>query len=261
MNVAFIYGFFYILMSLLRINYKIRVLSGMAMVLIYSLMTGLGASVIRATCMLLFVLAGKLIDRDAHSISLLSFVALLMLVYNPLWINDVGFQLSFIVTFGILVMAPAFVRFNNKIADSVISTIAIPVIAQLWVMPIQIFYFNNISLYSVFANIMSVPIVMVLSFGGFISSLISVITPIADFVCHVFDFILNPLITILVNISDFWGKLPHSALQTSHPSVIQILLYYGILLCFSLLLYKEFREKYLKKIFRIYFLFVRAKRK
>lgn len=247
MNVAFIFAFFYTLMAIFRINYRIRIVSGMIMVIIYSLMTGLGASVIRATCMLLFVLAGKLIDRDAHSISLLSFVALLMLLYNPLWINDVGFQLSFVVTFGILLMAPALDRLSNKIVDFIISTITIPIIAQLWVIPIQIFYFNNISLYSVFANIMSVPIVMVLSFGGFISSLLSIVKPLANFICQVFDFILNPLITLLINISDFWGNLPHSALQTSHPNALQLILYYGSLLCISTLLYKELREKYWRK--------------
>ena len=246
MNVAFIYGFFFLLMSLFRIPYKLKVFLGMFMVCIYSLMTGLGASVIRATIMLLFVLIGKLIDRDAHSVALLSFVALLMLIYNPMWINDVGFQLSFIVTLGILVMAPAFGRFKNKILDFTVSTVAIPVIAQLWVIPIQIFYFNNISIYSVFANIMSVPILMILSFGGFVSSLLAGIAPISDFVCHNFDFILNPLVTLLVNISDFWGKLPNATYQTTHPNIFQIFLYYGMLSCIACLLYKELREKYLK---------------
>ncbi len=248
MNVAFIYTFFFWIFSRLRINFKLSVLSGMITVIVYSLMTGLGASVIRATFMLLFVLAGKLIDRDAHSISLLSFVGLLMLLYNPLFINDVGFQLSFIVTFGILLMAPVLIRYENKILDYVAGAVSIPVIAQLWVIPIQIFYFNNISLYSVFANIMSMPILMVLSFGGFVSSLLAGIAPISNFVCKTFDFILNPLLTLLVNISDFWGHLPNSTLQTAHPSVFQILLYYGILLCITGLFYKEFREKYLKKI-------------
>ncbi len=238
MNVAFIYSFFFFFMSLFKTPYKLNVFLGMCMVIIYSLMTGLGASVIRATCMLLFVLIGKLIDRDAHSISLLSFVALLMLLYNPLFINDVGFQLSFIVTFGILVMSPVIPVFKNKISNFIAGTIAIPIIAQLWVLPIQIFYFSNISLYSVFANIMSVPILMVLSFGGFVSSLLCIIRPIADFICKIFDFILNPLLTILVNISDFWGTMPHSALQTTHPSVFQILLYYGILLCVTGILRK-----------------------
>lgn len=246
MNVAFIYSFFFMFMSIFKIPFKIKVLLGMVMVGIYSLMTGLGASVIRATCMLLFVLAGKLIDRDAHSISLLSFVALLMLLYNPLLINDVGFQLSFIVTFGILIMAPIIPVFKNKLLNFLAGTVAIPIIAQLWVIPIQIFYFSNISLYSVFANIMSVPILMILSFGGFVSTLISAIRPIADFVCRIFDFILNPLITILVNISDFWGRMPHSALQTAHPTVFQILLYYGILLSITGIL-RKVRVKLLTK--------------
>ncbi len=244
MNVAFIYSFFFLFLSLFRVNYKVNVSVGIIMVLVYSLMTGLGASVVRATCMLVFVLIGKLIDRDANSISLLGFVAFLMLLYNPMYVNDVGFQLSFIVTFGLLVMTPYLVKSKSRIINWLVGTVSIPIIAQLWVIPVQIFYFNNISLYSVFANIMSVPILSVISFGGFVGSLISTVTP--DFVLQIFDFILNPMITILVNISDFWGQLPHSTLTTTHPSVFQILLYYAILLNITAFLDKECRQKYLK---------------
>lgn len=242
MNVAFIFSFFFLFLSLIRVNYKVNVVFGIFMVLIYSLMTGLGASVIRATGMLVFVLIGKLIDRDANSISLLGFVAFLMLLYNPMYINDVGFQLSFIVTFGLLVMTPCLFKSKYRVVNWLIASVSIPMIAQLWVIPIQIFYFNNISLYSVFANIMSVPILSVISFGGFVGSLISTVTP--DFVLQAFDFVLNPLITILVNISDFWGKLPYATLTTSHPSVFQLFLYYGILLNITAFFNKEIREKY-----------------
>ena len=252
MNVAFIYSFFFGLMSLLRINFKVKVALGMLTVLAYSLMTGLGASVVRATIMLLFVLVGKLIDRDAHSISLLSFVGLLMLIYNPLALNDIGFQLSFVVTYGILLMSPLVIKFNNKIKDFLVGTVTIPVIAQLWVIPIQIFYFNNISLYSVFANIMSVPILMVISFGGFISSLLAMIPPISDKICQLFDNVLNPFLITLVNISDFWGCLPKSMIQTTHPSIFQVILYYVMLITFTGMMYKEFREKYLKPLLSLF---------
>ena len=246
MNVAFIFSFFFFFLSALKVNYKVNISAGIVMVIVYSLMTGLGASVVRATFMLVFVLIGKLIDRDAHSISLLAFVAFLMLLYNPMYINDVGFQLSFIVTFGLLIMTPFLMRGKNKFVNWVIGTVSIPIIAQLWVMPIQIFYFNNISLYSVFANIMSVPILSVISFGGFVSSLIATITP--SFVCRYFDFVLNPMLTLLVNISDFWGKLPNAAIQTTHPSVFQIILYYAVLLLITALMDKNIRENYLKPI-------------
>ena len=228
MNVAFIFSFFFYFLSMFRVNYRVNISLCIVMVMIYSLMTGLGPSVIRAAFMLIFVLIGKLIDRDAHSIALLAFVAFLMLLYNPLYINDVGFQLSFIVTFGLLLMTPYLIKSKSRILNWIIGTVSIPVIAQLWVIPIQIFYFNNISIYSVFANIMSVPILSVISFGGFISSLIAPLTP--DFVCKGFDFVLNPLITLLVNISDFWGNLPRASFQTTHPNIFQIILYYLILL-------------------------------
>lgn len=246
MNVAFIFSFFFFFLSALKVNYKVNISAGIVMVIVYSLMNGLGASVVRATFMLVFVLIGKLIDRDAHSISLLAFVAFLMLLYNPMYINDVGFQLSFIVTFGLLIMTPFLMRGKNKFVNWVIGTVSIPIIAQLWVMPIQIFYFNNISLYSVFANIMSVPILSVISFGGFVSSLIATITP--PFICRCFDFVLNPMLTLLVNISDFWGKLPNAAIQTTHPSVFQIILYYAVLLLITALMDKNIRENYLKPI-------------
>ncbi len=242
MNVAFIFSFFFFFLSLFKINYKANIIFCMSMVLVYSLMTGLSPSVVRASSMLIFVLIGKLIDRDANSVALLSFVAFLMLLYNPMYLNNVGFQLSFIVTFGLLIMTPLLVRSKNRIVNWIIGTVSIPIIAQLWVIPVQIFYFNNISLYSVFANIMSVPVLSIISFGGFVSSLIAPVTS----VCKLFDIILNPLISILIEISDFWGNLPHASSQTTHPSIFQILVYYGILLVITAFFNKEIREKYIK---------------
>ena len=244
MNVAFIYSFFFLILNFFKVPFKINVGICIFAVLTYVLMTGLGASVLRAALMLLFVLVGKLIDRDAHNIALLFFVAFLMLIYNPMYLNDVGFQLSFIVTFGLLITTPYLIQSKYKIVNWIIGTIFIPIIAQLWVIPIQIFYFNNISIYSVFANIMSVPILSVISFGGFISSLLSVITPISHFICQSFDFILNPLITLLVNISDFWGNLPNSTLQTTHSHPLQIIIYYLILLNIVGFIDKDFCKKY-----------------
>ena len=247
MNVAFIYSFFFFFLNFYRVPYRINIVICILAVLTYVLMTGLGASVLRAALMLTFVLVGKLIDRDTHSISLLSFVALLMLIYNPMYINDVGFQLSFVVTFGLLLMTPYLIQNKNRILNWIIGTISIPIIAQLWVIPIQIFYFNNVSIYSVFANIMSVPLLSVISFGGFISTLLSVILfPFAHFICRWFDIILNPLITVLVKISDFWGCLPNASIQTTHPNIFQILIYYGILINLTIFMNKELREKYSK---------------
>ena len=237
MNVGFIFAFWVFMLKRLKIPYRARILSGMLIVILYTLMTGLGPSVIRAALMLLFVLAGKLIDRDAHSVSLLSLVAVLMLIYNPAYLNDVSFQLSFFVTFGLITTAQTVMqKFPSAIPDWIKAMIVIPVIAQIWVVPIQMFYFNTISLYAVFANIISSILLSVISFMGFLSSILAIIKPIADIMCMSFDFILNYFLITLISISDFFGSLPHCIIQTTHPNIFQILIYYTMLLCATYLI-------------------------
>ena len=243
MNVAFIYGFWYWILSKLKVPFKIILTSGIFMIILYALMTGLGASVIRAAFMLIFILIGKLIDRDTHSVALLSLVGLIMLIYNPAYINNVSFQLSFLVTFGLLVSADSiFEKFKN-VPQWLSSAIGIPIIAQIWVIPLQMFYFNTISTYSIFANILTVPVLSIVSFLGFLSSVLSIFKPIADFICKYTDIVLNPLLTIIVWISDYFGKLSHSIIITTHPSIFQIIIYYIIIMLCVLMLNAEFRNK------------------
>lgn len=247
MNVAFIFGFwFFILFKLLKAPYKPTVVSGMFLVILYTFMTGLGPSVIRAALMLLFILAGKLIDRDVHSVSLLSLVALLMLIYNPAFINDVGFQLSFLVTLGLLTTGNVIfekVKTESKIMDFVSGSVIVPLIAQIWVAPIQMFYFNTFSLYSVFANVISVPFISVISCGGFFSSILAVFVPYTTFLCKWIDLILNFIITIFVNVSGFFASLPHSLFTTGHPLLLQLFFYYAIVIFATILIKFGFDKK------------------
>ena len=236
MNVGFIFSFWFFIMMFFKVPYKPSIISGMFLVAGYTLMTGLGPSVVRAALMLIFVLVGKLLDRDAHTVSLLSFVAVLMLLYNPAYINDVGFQLSFLVTFGLLTTANILIQKTDKIPNQILSAVLIPVVAQIWVAPIQMFYFNTFSLYAIFANISSSILLFIISFTGFISSILAIIKPIANIVCGATDFVNNYLINILIQISDFFGNLPHSLIQTTHPYLIQIIAYYIMLLAVTFLI-------------------------
>lgn len=249
MNVAFIFSFWFVILRFLRVPYKPRVLSGMLLIVLYTLMTGLGPSVVRAALMLLFVLTGKLLDRDTHSVSLLSLVAVLMQIYNPAYLNNVSFQLSFLVTFGLITTATIFSQKLDKVPDWLKAPILIPLVAQIWIAPIQMFYFNTFSLYSIFANISTVCLLSVISFCGFVSSVILVITPLADITCRIFDFGLNYLLNILVWISDFFANLPHCVLQTTHPNLLQLLFYYSVLLTLTFLVkYEKYKESILVTI-------------
>ena len=245
MNVAFIFGFWFYLLSILKVPYRVRIISGICVIAIYTLMTGLGASVIRASLMLVFVLLGKLIDRDSHGVALLSFVAFLMLLYNPAYLNDVGFQLSFIVTFGLLCTATILSeKFKgSKLKEFVSGALLVPVVAQIWVIPVQMYYFNTISLYSFLANIAILPFLSVVSFGGFISSIIAKVPFLGDFICLVFDYILNICLNCLVSISNFFSSLPMSLLELAHPELWQVILYYVVILLVTLMIKLGFERK------------------
>lgn len=250
MNVAFIYGFWFFFMRRLKVPFKISTASGMLLIVIYTLMTGLGPSVIRAALMLLIILLGKLIDRDTHSVSLLALVALLMLVYNPAYINDVGFQLSFLVTFGLLTTGNVIFEKlrETKIPDWLSASLLIPAIAQIWVAPIQMYYFNTFSLYSIFANILSVPFISVVSFGGFISSIFAIFMPFTKYICLSMDFIMNYILNVIVAISNFFAHLPNSILTMPHPSEFQIFIYYLIVMLVTLIVKFYSDKEIIKKI-------------
>ena len=122
-------------------------------------MTGFGPPIIRAFLMLTLILIGKLIDKETSTLSLLFIVGFLMLMYNPLMIFDIGFQLSFIVTFALILTAPLLIfNFKFKPLNYVLGACLIPIIAQIYAAPLQMFYFNTFAIYSVFANITIIPV-------------------------------------------------------------------------------------------------------
>jgi len=245
MNVAFIYGFWCFFMKRLRFPFKFSVISGMGVIVLYTLMTGLGPSVIRAALMLLFILVGKLIDRDANSVSLLALVGMLMLIYNPAYINDVGFQLSFLATFGILITGNVLFEVIKdwKVPPVITGAVLIPIVAQVWVAPVQMFYFNTFCVYSVFANIAIMPFLSVVSFGGFVSSVLAIFVPFTKYLCMIIDWVVNIALTVLVSISHYFSQLPNSLLTTTHPNFIQLLIYYTILLFVTLMFKSGWNKK------------------
>lgn len=231
MNVTLIFGIWFFFAKTLRFNYKLSISMGILLILVYTCMTGFGAPIIRAFLMLTLILIGKLIDKNTSTLSLLFIVGFLMLVYNPLMIYDIGFQLSFLVTFALIITAPL-IKFNfkHKAINYTLGVCMIPIIAQFYAAPLQMFYFNTFSLYSVFANIAIIPVLSLVSFLGFISSILALIPVWANKICLIADIILNPFLIYIVKVADFFASLPHSTISIQKPLIIQILLYFTIIL-------------------------------
>ena len=242
LNVALIFGIWFFLLAKLNINYRVNILSGMAVILVYMLMTGLPPSITRAGIMLELALLAKLIDRKSEAMTLLAVVGAAMLLYNPLYIKDISFQLSFIVTFGLIFCAKLI---NHKLGIIPLwasSAVLIPIIAQLWVLGFQVFYFNNIALYSVFANIIVLPLVGVISFCGFAGSIISLI-PYTSPLCFLLDKAVSPFLSAILLMSNFCKKLPHSLEYLHQPSAFDVFIYYTIIFILFLIIQTKLPQK------------------
>jgi len=248
MNVTLIFGIWFFFAKSLRLNYRFSIITGILLILFYTCMTGFGPPIIRASLMLTLILAGKLIDRATSTISLLFTVAFLMLAFNPLMLFDIGFQMSFLVTFALILTAPLIVfKFKYKALNYTLGACMIPVIAQLYAAPLQMYYFNTFALYSIPANIAIIPVLSVVSFIGFISSIIALIPVLAVKVCFIADFILNPFLVYIVKVAEFFSNLPFSIIFLKKPMLIQLLLYFTVIISLTCAL----RNTKSKKVYSI----------
>lgn len=243
LNVGIIFGVWFFLASKIKIPYKSKIICGMLLIIIYSLLTGLPPSVTRAALMLEFVLLGKLMDRKADSVSLLLIVCALMLLFDPLMITNVGFQLSFIVTFGLLFSISVLVEKSKPIPEFLSAAVLVPVIAQVFAAPIQIFHFNTFAFYSVPANIIVLPFVGIISAAGFSGSICSLIPFIGEKLCFICDKIAEPFVFLLLYIAEFVSKLPESLQYSAAPDIPVIFILYILLILIIGAVKKDFSLK------------------
>ena len=235
---------FFFLKNTLRFNYKFSIISLILLILFYTCMTGFGPPIIRAAIMLTLILIGKLIDKETSTISLLFIVAFLMLLANPLTIFDIGFQLSFITTCALIITTPLLnFNFKHKFISITLGSCLIPFIAQLYAAPLQMYYFNTFSVYAVLANIAIIPVLSIVSFIGFISSIIAMIPTVAKQICYFADLILNPILIYIVKVAEIFSTLPHSIIYVKKPLLIQVILYFTIILSITFLLKFKIKSK------------------
>ncbi|HSA07356.1 MAG TPA: DNA internalization-related competence protein ComEC/Rec2 [Candidatus Gastranaerophilales bacterium] len=243
LNVGIIFGIWFFLASKLGMPYKPKIITGMLLVAFYSLLTGLPPSVTRAALMMEFILFAKLIDRTSDNAILLIIICALMLLVDPLMINNVGFQLSFVVTLGLLMFIPLLVEEAKPIPEFLSGAFFVPFIAQLFAAPLQIYHFNNFAIYALLANITVLPFVGIISFAGFIGSIFGLIPVIGEKICFISDKIAEPFLFLLLFISEYTATLPEAIQYLPKIEPIGIMLFYLLFLSLFISIKNKFSVK------------------
>lgn len=170
---------------------------------LYSVLTGFEVPVIRAALMFLFVSIAQFFNRESEAPWILVITALLMLVFNPNWLLSISFQLSFLATIGVVVVAPLLIRRLKFLPNLFKEDFAVSLAAFLMTLPVIASNFHQISLIGVLVNVLvlwTVPFIMVTGAAGLIVYLL--IQPLGLLI----SLIPGVLLTYFVYIVSFFNK-------------------------------------------------------
>lgn len=193
----------------------------------YVLLTGFTPSVIRAgimTMLGLYLLRRGLLKDGLH---LVAASCLVMLIWDPYLLVNVSFQLSFAVTAGLIVFVPLLMPWLKWLPGRFRSAAAITVAAQLVSFPLTIFYFNQVSLLSLAANLVLVPLVSLVSLPGGTAALLvgHIWMPLARLMAYPVTQ-LNRLTFIITEWLNSWAG---SMTYWKSPSLLWMLSFYVVL--------------------------------
>lgn len=164
LHVAFIYSIMIFISSIFgnfRYSVIARSLFIVLMLWVYALFTGMAPSIERAVIMATVYQIGTIFEKKKNSLNALSLSALIICIFNPGSVFDVGFQLSYAAVFSIIIINPFIVRMfkpKNKILIYIWSTISISTSCQIGTSVLTIYYFKFVPVYFMLSNLIAIPL-------------------------------------------------------------------------------------------------------
>lgn len=172
-HVALLMGLFTGAVQYFRIPRKAAVPFGVLLLSGYAVLCGLRASVCRAVILGAGVLLGKAGRRRAKGTAFLGLAAILLLSWNPWWCRDPGFQLSFTAALGLMTLRkPVSEKLDVFLPRPVAGGLSVPISAQLLSLPFLVIHFHTLSLVSLLANVLLVPVLSLCVTGSAIGAIL-----------------------------------------------------------------------------------------
>lgn len=200
----------------------------------YCIFTGANLSTIRATLMISIMLIAKIIYRDYDLISSASLAGIILLLFNPYNIFNIGFIFSFASVFSIAFLGSAFVKIYNL--KGIKASLVISFFISLAIKPISAYFFYNISTLDFLLNLIILPFTSVVVCLGFIINIISIFSiNFATFLASILYYIFR-FFTFMCKIVE---KIPFGNLSVAKPSLFLIICFYLMLIFVAYAVYNK----------------------
>ena len=234
---------------------RVSTLFAILIVIFYTFIAGSGISVVRASIMVVLFMFAILINRERDLYNTLALAALVILIVTPYSLFDISFQLSFVAVASLLFLTPRLtallpapsmpepscmthddrlIRYAKKALRAGAIFFFASLSATLGTLPLILFYFNRLSVVTLAANLVVVPILGVLAipFCLFIIIAVPLSAPLADIIIRISAVLVN----ISLSLVDALAALPWSSVYVSTPTFLEIGAFYLFLIWTGFLL-------------------------
>lgn len=202
----------------------------------YAMLTGFSPAVCRAAVMISTVIIGKTYNRYINNLNILAISAFILLLYSPLLITDVGFQLSYLAVAGLVVLQPvvyAWFTFDNKWVRKLWALCSVSIAAQVITFPLSAFYFHQFPVYFLFSNLFIVIPTAVIMYSGIFYLLL----PKIPYISTALAWILEKSILFMNYVLARVEHLPFASISKIWLTTTEYLLLYAIIICAFYFLY------------------------
>jgi len=238
-NVALVIATVTILFKLLGAPRRFIYLIALITIVVFCQLSFNQPSVVRASVMIGLVIIGRMIFRKANLLNIIAVAALAILLFDPLMIYDVGFQLSFAAAFALIYFLKGLVPRKRRGRSPIgvmmyyfLMILLSSVVVQFVVGPILAWNFGTIPLITFASNLVVIP----LSSFAVISSLLLVIFAPIPYLSSLIATIANIFLRLSILSVDWFASMPLVKLDLASPGLLHVVFYYVVLfLLFSTL--------------------------
>ncbi len=207
----------------------------------YAFLTGLSPSVSRAVTMFSFVALAKSLGRRGSIYNTLAASAIGLVIYDPLIVMQVGFQLSYAAVLGIVLLQPwlfSQMTFNNRVLDKIWEITCVSVAAQLATFPLGLLYFHQFPNLFFISNLFVIPAATFALGLGIFAMPAQLWEPLLQFTGDVLGLVIGAM-NGLVKLID---KIPYAVTNGVDISITETVLIYALIGCTAwMLMAREMR--------------------
>lgn len=218
-----------------RFNVYLRTILIAAGLFTFMLITGVPPSVFRATVMAIIILIAFISNRSTNLINSIAFAAVVLLLVDPNEIYNPGFQLSFSAVLSIAIIYPIIERqltslkIQSRIFKNVLLFIGVSLSAQIGTLPFTLAYFGKLSVVSIFANLLVIPLIGMVIALAFTSLFVSVFSLL---LASYFAAINELIVSLLFMIVSYTGNFQHSFIWIHDYSLFDSIIFYVFIAVF-----------------------------